>query len=109
MRIVVLALLVACSGSTDKQETLDTAAAGGSGGSMDDSGTATDTASDRRDCNRPQTDPEDTWEGHPSDGWDWQKHGALFEDTETLGYTDGDIAPSLVDTGNELVLSLIHI
>ena len=57
-----------------------------------------------RDCVEPDPAPPATREGHAADGWNWQKQGPLFEDAETLSYTDGDLAPSVVDTGSELVL-----
>ncbi len=100
MRSVCFVLLVACSTSTDKPASTDTASEGSTGSTTDPSGhTGTP-----RDCVEPDPDPPATREGHASDGWNWQKHGPLFEDAETLSYTDGDLAPSVVDTGSELVL-----
>ena len=49
-----------------------------------------------RECAPADADPEPTWEGHPSDGWRWNRQGALFEDAEPLMYGEGDLAPSLV-------------
>jgi hypothetical protein len=57
-----------------------------------------------RDCAPADSDPEPTREGHSADGWRWQKHGALFADGEPLDYGDGDLAPTLVDTGAGLHL-----
>jgi len=55
-------------------------------------------------CEPVDVDPEPTWEGHPSDGWRWAKHGALFEDGEMVGYADGDLAPTLVEGAHGLHL-----
>jgi hypothetical protein len=57
-----------------------------------------------RDCAPADEEPGLDSEGHPSDGWRWTKHGALFDDGESLGYGDGDLAPALVDTGEGLHL-----
>ncbi len=48
------------------------------------------------DCAPADVTPDPTPEGHPSDGWRWEKQGALFEDGELLQYGEGDLAPSLV-------------
>ena len=73
-----------------------------------DSGAArpgtTDTATEPRDCDAADPNPPDTREGHPADGWGWEKQGALFEDTASVSPGDGDLAPTLVDTGSEFVM-----
>lgn len=92
--LVPLALLTACP---DMQKT--PADSGLPMAPPHDSGETT-----TRDCDAPDPDPAPTAEGHPSDGWGWTPHGTLFADTVALDYTDGDLAPSVVDTGSELVL-----
>ncbi|MBN2801335.1 MAG: hypothetical protein JXX28_19495 [Deltaproteobacteria bacterium] len=44
-------------------------------------------------CDAVALDAEPTWEGHPSDGWSWEKTGALFDTSPVAG--DGDLAPTL--------------
>lgn len=94
-------LATACADATKSDPGTDgpTPPASDSGGA--DSG---DGDSGARDCAPVDPAPPDTPEGHPADGWAWEKGGPLFEDTVALNYTDGDLAPSLVDTGTELVL-----
>jgi len=76
-----------------------------SAGSSPDSADSADSAdSGSRDCAPADASPVDTRAGHAADGWRWQKHGPLFEDTEILEYTDGDLSPTLVDTGTVLHL-----
>jgi hypothetical protein len=90
MRSLLLLVLAACNPGDD---TGPTTHAGETG----------DTAQPR-DCQPAEPEPEPTREGHPSDGWRWTKLGALFEDGDALGYNEGDLAPSVVDTGAGLHL-----
>lgn len=57
-----------------------------------------------RDCAPVEAEPGTTAEGHPSDGWRWEKRGALFGDAEAFAYNEGDLAPTLADTGEGLQL-----
>lgn len=83
----------------------------------DDAGpTPEDTGSVRRDsgssggCAPPDPDPPATAQGHPTDGWRWQRQGplfpdeVLFEDPDAVGYNEGALSPTLVDTGDGLHL-----
>jgi hypothetical protein len=90
MLLLVLLTLAACAPKDDS----------GAAPSPDETG---DTAQPR-DCAPAEEDPEPTREGHPSDGWRWTKQGALFDDAEAFGYNEGDLAPSVVDTGSGLHL-----
>lgn len=62
------------------------------------------------DCAPPDADPAPTPEGHPADGWRWVRRGPLFDDTtlfgdpDAVGYNEGALAPTLVDTGAGLRL-----
>jgi hypothetical protein len=104
-RLLPLAVAVACTASADKSTD------SGAPASTEDSSTPEDTAdtadSGERDCVSPDSAPSDTREGHPADGWGWEKHGALFEDTVALDYNEGDLAPTLVatDTGFHLLFA----
>ena len=93
-------VVLACSDAT-KDQSADGSPTD-SGAPVDSGGT--DSAADQRDCDPVDADPPDTREGHPADGWGWEKHGPLIEDATTVAASDGDLAPSLVDTGSELVL-----
>ncbi len=91
-----LLLFLALAGCTLDDDTASTDPPGETGETGE-----TDTP---RDCAPADADPEPTPEGHPSDGWRWTKQGALFEDSESLSYGEGDLAPCLVDTGDGLHL-----
>lgn len=70
-----------------------------------DTAETSDTGTDAEpDCAPPDADPPPTAAGHPTDGWRWHKHGPLFEDTVPLAYTEGDLSPTVVDTGAGLHL-----
>jgi len=101
VRRFVFCLLAACSTPAEKDASTDGSTDPGTTDTPDSGDTG---GTDTPDCTAPDPAPADTREGHPSDGWDWQPLGPLFEDTATLGYTDGDLAPTLVDTGSELVV-----
>lgn len=98
---LLLALLIACT---------DPGKAEPDSGPPADTGADEDTdGSEGRDCSPPDADPAPTAEGHPTDGWRWQRRGALFDD-DTLfagaevGYNEGALSPTLVDTGAGLHL-----
>jgi len=95
----VASLGLACTPDSDGKASHDRTA--DETGEPSDSG-AVDTGS--RDCAPPDGAPAPTVHGHPTDGWRWTKQGALFEDTEVLEYTEGDLSPTLVDTGAGLHL-----
>lgn len=90
MVLLALLLLAACTPGDDTSSP------------PDDSAPVEDTAPPA--CAPPDADPQPDREDHPSDGWRWTKLGVLFEDTEALGYGDGDLAPTMVDTGEGLHL-----
>ena len=54
-------------------------------------------------CAQVQSDPGMSWEGHPLDGWAWQKEGALFADGDA-GAGEGDLAPALLRVDGALWL-----
>ena len=62
------------------------------------------------DCAAPDASPEPTAAGHPTDGWRWERRGPLLSDDILYGddadiaYSEGAIAPTLVDTGAGLHL-----
>jgi len=66
------------------------------------------------DCAAPDASPEPTAAGHPTDGWRWQRRGALLSDDLLYGdganiaYAEGAIAPTLVDTGAGLHLLFLR-
>lgn len=99
--LVIVALHCGCSAGTPSSKA-DSASTSPDSADSADSAEPEDTGS--RDCAPPDASPADTSAGHPTDGWRWQKHGPLFEGTETLEYTDGDLSPTLVDTGTTLHL-----
>jgi len=82
--------------------------AGDAAGSGDDTA-ADDTGGEGRACSPPDADPDPTADGHPTDGWRWQRRGPLFDD-DTLfggspaGYNEGALSPTLADTGDGLHL-----
>jgi len=64
---------------------------------------ATDTGTPTT-CHEPDVDPAPTADGHPTDGWRWAPQGPLFADRVGVAPYDGDLAPTLVDTGSGLHL-----
>lgn len=94
MTRLLAALLVACTPTAD--------APGGEQGGGDDTARP-------RDCSPADADPAPTADGHPTDGWRWQRQGALFPDDVLfagvdVAYNEGALAPTLVDTGGGLHL-----
>ena len=78
--------------------------------SDDDTGGGSDTGTvATRDCSAPDSDPAPTADGHPTDGWRWQRRGPVFDDAtlfpaDAPGYNEGALSPTLVDTGSGLHL-----
>jgi hypothetical protein len=98
---LVLALGACVGGGMDGPSTGD--AASGDTGASDDTGGAD------RDCREADSDPAPTADGHPTDGWRWQRQGPLYEDAvlfggADIGYNEGALSPTLVDTGTALHL-----
>lgn len=104
--VVWAVVCVGCSAG-DSGKTTPPDEAGGDGSVEDTAATDTGSASL---CGPPDADPAPTANGHPTDGWRWQRHGPLFEDAvlydglTTVGYNRGALAPTLVDTGAGLHL-----
>lgn len=70
---------------------------------------ADDSADPGQGCAPPDADPAPTAGGHPTDGWRWTRAGALFGDDtlfggQAVGYNEGALSPTLVDTGSGLHL-----
>ena len=86
-RVLALSLAIACSGPTPEPE-----------------------PEPEPDCSAPDASPEPTPAGHPTDGWRWERLGPLFSDAvlygedTSIGYNEGALAPTLVDTGSALHL-----
>lgn len=114
-------LLVACGGGADDPtgsdpslipdtatpgtDTVDTGGPGTTGPTTSTPTTSTPTTSSPTpDCAPPDADPAPTADGHPTDGWRWAPQGPLFADRPGVAPYDGDIAPTLVDTGSGLHL-----
>ncbi len=100
---VCAAGLLACAPKNGDKEPGD--------GGVADEGAAEDTAAQPGDsgdpsprCAPPDPDPAPTREGHPSDGWRWTKQGVLFPDGDPVASGDGDLGPTLVNTGDGLHL-----
>lgn len=61
-------------------------------------------------CAPPDAEPEPDSSGHLTDGWRWMRTGPIFSDTDLfgasaeIGYNEGALAPTLVDTGRGLHL-----
>jgi len=55
-------------------------------------------------CSDPDAAPGTTPDGHPLDGWRWAPQGPLFAERKGVAPYDGDLAPTLVDTGSGLHL-----
>jgi hypothetical protein len=103
LAFTALALLTACGDATKA----DPATGDDTGG--DAVGDAADTDGTSRGCSPPDADPTPTADGHPTDGWRWQRQGALFDDDILFGgmeagYNEGALSPTLVDTGAGLHL-----
>lgn len=97
---LLLGACVASKAPSSESSSTDSAALADSGGAEG----GAEGGSGPRACSPPDPAPAPTREGHPSDGWRWQKAGPLFEDEGTLAFGDGDLAPTLADTGAGLRL-----
>jgi len=84
------------TGRTDSADTVDSA-------DTADSVPPTDSGTTPA-CADPDPQPAPTADGHPTDGWRWAPQGPLFPDRPGVAPYDGDLAPTLVDTGQGLHL-----
>jgi hypothetical protein len=69
-----------------------------------DGGTFEETGTDTIPCDAPAAEPGLDREGNPADGWNWQRLGPLWSDTEAFAYNQGHLAPSIVQFEGEMLL-----
>jgi len=102
-RYVPLLLLVVACGD-DPVDPTDGSSSDGPVTTGDTGSAITDDSGTSGACSPPDEDPAPTRDGHPTDGWRWTSLGTMFPDRAGLGPTDGDLSPTLVDTGDGLHL-----
>jgi len=55
-------------------------------------------------CTTADPDPGLNAEGHPADGWNWERRGLLWQDFAPFEATKGEFAPSIVEWNGEYLL-----
>ncbi len=97
------------SGTVDSGPAVDDGSAdGGADGAADGGTDGGNDGGEPTPCTIPDPDPGLNAEGHPADGWNWERRGLLWEDREVWEETEGEINPTPVEWNGEYLLIFVR-